>query len=905
MNKNPSKSGFWLMKYFYGFIFIFLSFHAVSQGEANNWYFGINAGITFNTKPPTTLTNGKLITNEGCATISDPMGNLLFYTDGIKVWDSKHNVTPNGSGLKGNSSSTQSAIVVPFPFNSKKYYIFTVDEEVGKDGLQYSIFDMALNSGTGDIVSTQKNLKLLYPTCEKITAIQHSNGIDYWVVTHKFNCDTIYSWLITSTGIDKVPVKCITGVIINSSVANSIGNLKISPTGKKICYANERLNNFCIGDFNTSTGIVSNIWSLSIKWAYGVEFSPLGNYVYISSTTDKSLYQFDTRAKTKSDFLNSKIIIDNNKKEYGSLQLGPDKKIYACRVGNAFVDVIFAPDSAGKNCRLKLDYINLSGRSGYLGLPAFIQSYFNSEFVYGGNCFGDTVWFLLTNSNKFDSIQWEFGDASSGMKNRAKGFKVFHLFTDTGHFKVQSIRFSGKFTDTTFLDIFQNVPKFTFGRDTFVCEKQSITLGYFKESYDKYEWSDKSTNATLTTNVPGIFSLKVKDKNGCYKSDTINVSIMKLPIVNLGMDSILCNDSTSILLDAKNQLPNTKYKWGTSDTTQTYIALKFGIYWVKVSNFCGSKSDTIEFRFLPHPKIALPADTIFCDSVDIELNAAINDPDAYYIWLSGETTPVIKVIKQGMYKVKVQNYCGEIADSISIGLYKTPDPVIGPDQIFCDKMLSISRTIKINRNLDTYQWSTGGKDTTETFRNPGKYWVKVKNRCGEGSDTVNFILSLSPKVDLGKDTTLCGNFKLLLNAGNPGMLYYWNPTGEQTQTIAATKQTTYTVTVTNNDGCSGIDKLVIDDSCISDFWFPDSFTPNGDQLNETFKPTLINFENYEMRIFNRWGELLYKTYDYNQGWDGTYMGRICQSGVYFFVSNFKSTENNSKQLIKGTITLVK
>jgi hypothetical protein len=83
------------------------------QKEANIWYFGTKAGISFRTSPPTALTNGQMTTTEGCATISTFAGRVLFYTDGINVWDSTHSIMPNGSGLKGHSSSTQSAIIVP------------------------------------------------------------------------------------------------------------------------------------------------------------------------------------------------------------------------------------------------------------------------------------------------------------------------------------------------------------------------------------------------------------------------------------------------------------------------------------------------------------------------------------------------------------------------------------------------------------------------------------------------------------------------------------------------------------------------------------------------------------------------------------------------------------------------
>lgn len=110
-------------------IFILLSFTfsnlTLSQGEGNNWYFGQYAGLSFSTNPPTILTNGRLTTGEGCSSVSGKDGSLVFYTDGSFVWDANHNLMPNGSGLLGNPSSTQSAVVCPKPgtynYTSQRY----------------------------------------------------------------------------------------------------------------------------------------------------------------------------------------------------------------------------------------------------------------------------------------------------------------------------------------------------------------------------------------------------------------------------------------------------------------------------------------------------------------------------------------------------------------------------------------------------------------------------------------------------------------------------------------------------------------------------------------------------------------------------------------------------------------
>ena len=142
-----------------------------SQGEANIWYFGQNAGLDFNSGSPVALTNGQLNTLEGCATISTSSGELIFYTDGVTVFNKNHTIMVNGTGLLGHSSSTQSATIVPKPGSSNMFYIFTTDNEHDPDGFRYSIVDMSLDSGNGAI-TVDKNILVYTPTTESL-------GVEY------------------------------------------------------------------------------------------------------------------------------------------------------------------------------------------------------------------------------------------------------------------------------------------------------------------------------------------------------------------------------------------------------------------------------------------------------------------------------------------------------------------------------------------------------------------------------------------------------------------------------------------------------------------------------------------------------------------------------------------------------
>ena len=187
-------------KYFLFFL-ILIGSTTYSQNENTKWYFGNQAGLDFMTNPPTALNNGSLNTNEGCASIADANGNLLFYTDGVTIWNKNHAVMANGTGLAGNPSSTQSGIIVKQPGNPNIYYVFT---QWPINGLKYSIVDMNLAAGLGSV--TISNISLSASTTEKLTAVKHCNGIDTWVITHMNGSNQFLAFLVTSAGVNPIAV---------------------------------------------------------------------------------------------------------------------------------------------------------------------------------------------------------------------------------------------------------------------------------------------------------------------------------------------------------------------------------------------------------------------------------------------------------------------------------------------------------------------------------------------------------------------------------------------------------------------------------------------------------------------------------------------------------------------------
>lgn len=416
-----------------------------AQGEANNWYFGRNAGLSFNSNPPTALLDGQVNTTEGCSSISDTGGNLLFYTDGRTIWDRNHDIMPNadyfaGTGLHGDPSSTQSGLIVPHPIDSDIYFVFTVDEphhqnanaypdqgpadengnplpnyEEGpqftvpeeddgfNNGFNYSIVDMSLRNGLGDVVEGERNNHLVtyddnpngeeikFKCSEKISAVAGADCETIWVITHFIN--RFYAFLINEDGVMETPVVSQLSPIVglNGYRRNSIGYMKASPNGEKIVVAhtqtsnsNTPTGNVYLYDFNDATGEVSNpIMLIQNIRPYGVEFSSDSKKVYATSTNQNQNTMISQWDLENENIFGSRYEQSTTMPQATALQLGPNGKIYTPHINTSRLNVINEPNTIGTAMNYSestaFGAIGLQGQINTFGLPPFIQSIFTSR----------------------------------------------------------------------------------------------------------------------------------------------------------------------------------------------------------------------------------------------------------------------------------------------------------------------------------------------------------------------------------------------------------------------------------------------------------------------------------------------------------------------------------------------
>jgi hypothetical protein len=407
------------------------------SGPTSNWYFGSNAGITFNSGTPVALTNGALTTTEGVATISDNFGNLLFYTNGVTVWNRNHLIMTNGAGLLGDFSSTQSAIIVQKPLSNNIYYIFTSDNDAGPDGIRWSEVDMTLSGGLGSITSN-KNIALLVPaqlSSEKLCAVRNCNNRDLWIISKDWNSNVFRCWSVDPTGVGNIQAWSASGITPSGATQGSYGQLKASPDGRKLaaCYYGLAggINKIEIYDFNPSTGFVTNAQTISTEAGiYGCEFSPNGKVLY-GGCNQGLLLQWNLCAGTIAQIQASRTVISNAGPFIGSLQIGPDSKIYVAR-NNTSLSVINSPNTLGIGCGYSNLSISLAGRNSRMGLPNF-ASYYNQQTVtiptpvaLSCNLFQFNAPFLNPSCNPVNySYIWNFGDGTqSNIQNPTHQFPI-------------------------------------------------------------------------------------------------------------------------------------------------------------------------------------------------------------------------------------------------------------------------------------------------------------------------------------------------------------------------------------------------------------------------------------------------------------------------------------------------
>lgn len=535
---------------------------ASSQGI---WYFGRKAGLDFASgvavHDDQAEINNTLFSGEGCVSIGDTAGNLLFYSNGGSIWDKNHNLAiPN---LIGDSSTSKTQIiVVPHPLHDNWYYLFHGPAyEDHYDPIRYSIVADSNNT----IIPIVLNDTLPTPLgCdfagEAITAIPHCNGRDTWVITRGADTsvspvsiwqERLFIYLVSGAGVTNPSgAGQFPGIFqLNTGERTDYGCLKGAPDNQHIVVTHSAVAAASVLDFDNSTGVISNDRPVG-NWggSYGCSFSPNSQLIYFANAATGIIYQTDITAAS----LVATPVGTVSGFSPGSMQLGPDSLLYVSVFNTNYVSRFNAPDVPGSPNfsaqAVQLDPVFPLIATRY-GLPNMIDGYVPAEAQLAFNITFVNCSTVVCNVPSCWGVPyhyaWNFGDATPIDTNA----NPTHVYTASGQYVVTLTISVGMFSYpviTQPIAVFLTAP--VISGPTSTC---ATTFGFatynVPSGAQSYQWSvtsggsivsaDTLSTCNISWNSSGTVTCVVNNGAGCTFTSTLIVTVHPNPIADAGADT--------------------------------------------------------------------------------------------------------------------------------------------------------------------------------------------------------------------------------------------------------------------------------------------------------------------------------------------------------------------------------
>ena len=542
--------------------------------ENRIWVFGQQTGIDFSSGVPAAITSA-MKTIEAAASVSDPAGNLCFYTDGTTVWNRNGVVMPNGTVLTGlrtgtpTSSSAYGALIIPIPGNPYQYYIFSVTKmELAYDDpalygrLSYSIVDMRRNNGLGDVITKANLLDTNYQ--EKIAGVA-GDGCYSWLIGHDQDSALFKSWRITPRGLDPQPVLSHTGPVPDVT-SDYCGIMIASPDRKKLAITqNGGIGNMQIYDLDAATGVVGNVAVYTWGAGLAAAFSPDSRVAYLGGV------QYDLSATPPAAVY--QLVFSND------MKLGPDGKIYFFNGAGGY-GVVNAPDVTGPGCGVQLvpTILPFTGN-------AYAKQFSNTVPVIATDTLGFYQQVCAT-----DSAVLVAGDTGG----------LHYLWSDSLEGYSRTVGQTGTYVLQYFLEsacayvydtfAFQQYRMPDLGPDTTLCPGASIVLRAGTPGAT-LRWQDNSSADSLVADEAGLYTVEA-DMNGCLAYDSVHIRFVDLD-QDLGGDIVLCDDQpVAVYLEAQGP-EDALFLWQDGSTAPGFSAGDSGTYWVDVRLAACRGTDTM------------------------------------------------------------------------------------------------------------------------------------------------------------------------------------------------------------------------------------------------------------------------------------------------------------------------
>lgn len=816
------------------------------------WYFGINAGLSFNTDPPTILTDGQTQQNGATAVASDPEGNLLFYSTGERIFDRNHQPMPNGLAVGGQLAGSA---CLAFPIKGlDEYAVITQSGGNVSPQVFYTKVDMTRRGFLGDVDAATKKVPLSpdWPAF-KIAATNCESGT--WLVMNMADSNAWESRYFTNGTVSPAYRSYGGTPVLPGTLAdNSAGQLKFSGDGRTLVNTLPGSGGVEIFDFEDVDGKISNPRTIllpDLAGAVGLEFSPNNRFLYVATRKPPSrVWQFDMLAGDAAAIANSRVLLAESPVfgQFSLLQLAPNGKIYISQNPNnastGSLHVIHKPDQRGPDCQLQIGGQSLGAGRAFFGLPSFVRQAVwpkaQVEIVGPDSVCGvpGRVFFALRGSSCLSWDIWGVTGVASTITPAVRGLDVVFESPGTAFVSVTLNTPCGPVRDTLRVRVLNtSAPALDLGPDVVLCENGVATLAA-TPGFTRYLWNDGTAEPTLTTLFSGTYSVTAWDACGNPQTDSVQVSISPGSQLALGGDLKICRADGATFTRPANF---STWKWSPGQP-------------VADCDTCATvrlfPQKTTEFTV-----VAQSADgCLSTDTVRVALDTAFVKLDTFVC--EDQRLP----------------FLGAWLPADTIARFAMP-PANG-----CDSILEVTTLPLPGLSFDL------PPDTT----------LKI-------GDTL--------LLDIAPDGPAPFGFVWKIDPASGGQLSCADCPDPE---FFALRNSILSLQITASNGCAAADSLTIKVLDVCQVNAPTAFTPNGDGTNDTFfllaDPCVRRV--VSLRIFTRWGEAVFSRTDFppntrSLGWDGRDpAGRDLPSDVLVWWAEVELFDGR-RRVEKGELTLLR
>ena len=467
-------------------------------------------------------------------------------------------------------------------------------------------------------------------------------------------------------------------------------------------------------------------------------------------------------------------------------------------------------------------------------------------------------------------------------------------------------------------------PVINLGNDTTICFVPfTLDAGNIGASFS---WQDGSNTQLFSVDSSGVFSVTV-DNGVCINTDSIVINYDPA-IVNLGPDIITCQPDT-VVFDAGVLFVS--YLWGDNSTDQTLNALNTGMYSVEVTNSSGCTAlDTTEI-IAGSLALNLGNDTVICQGQSLLVNAQTQASGVDYLWSTGSTNPTLTLSDAGVYWVEVSSGICLQRDSIEVQEQIVTAAFEGLNESGCSPVtIDFNSTSVVSiGSITSWDWNFGN-GMNSNVENPNQTYLNeegitypiqliVTSDLGCTDDTTVFMqINAYPQAvaefSYFPNTVLFGEDIYFENLSTNATSWQWD-FGDGVNSIEESPAHSYltigtysiTLIASNEFGCNDTISYQLEVSSETLLFVPNTFTPDGDEFNQNWVVQISEIDIYDFRItlFNRWGELIWESFDPEVGWDGTINGAAVQDGVYTWKIEVGTKFTGKREIFTGHVNVIR